>query len=169
MDKVYYSNNQIKHALLEITRKMNSDKFYPDYIVGINRGGLIPSTMLSHYLNCKHHTLNVSLRDFTENNLESNSWMAEDAFGFMSNKVGKNILIVDDINDTGNTLQWIKDDWKSACLPNDKHWDTVWGKNVRTAVICNNISSKFNVDYYGYEINKGEEDVWIVFPYEIWW
>lgn len=83
----------------------------------------------------------------------------------------KNILIVDDINDTGATFNWIMKDWPSSCLPNDPDWKWVWNNNVRFAVIVDNLASQCNVkmDYVGMEINKSEQDVWVEFPYEIWW
>ena len=63
------------------------------------------------------YTLDVRLRD--GDTQESNLWMAEDAFGVpdwekQAGRKGKNILIVDDINDTGATFQWIKEDWPSG-------------------------------------------------------
>jgi hypoxanthine phosphoribosyltransferase len=108
-------------------------------------------------------TLKVNLRDHVDDmGPESNCWMSEDAFN------GKKILIVDDINDTGATLDWIINDWQSTCLPNDPKWSDVWGNNVRFAVLIDNLSSKFSrkVDYTAKEINKAEEDVWIVYPWE---
>lgn len=87
--------------------------------------------------------------------------MAEDAYE------GKNILIVDDINDTGATFDWITRDWPAGCLPQDPKWDNVFGKNVRFAAMTENLSSDFElVKYHWDEVNKAEEDVWLVYPYE---
>lgn len=108
------------------------------------------------------HTLKVSLRD--ADHCESNLWMAEDAFK------GKNILIVDDINDSGETLNWVKYDWESGCHADSDKWLNVWNHNVKFATIVNNDYSKFeDVDYSAVHINKFEEPCWIVFPWEEWW
>ena len=80
--KVYYTQNDIEGYLHNIIRGMVADNWRPDYIVGLTRGGLIPATMLSHYMNVPMHTLNVSLRDGVDLGSESNLWMAEDAFGY---------------------------------------------------------------------------------------
>lgn len=178
MSKIYYTDKTIRGWLQDIIRDMNRDNWRPDYIVGLTRGGLIPATMLSHYLEIPLHTLNVSLRDSTLGP-ESNLWMAEDAFGYDNNPetsiksnadLKKKILIVDDINDSGATLNWIKQDWPSGCLPDAVDWNYVWGNNVRTAVLVNNDASNFkDVDYVGTHINKLETPVWCVFPWEDWW
>ena len=79
----------------------------------------------------------------------------------------KNILILDDINDTGATFQWIKDDWMKQ-TGKSKDWNNVWGNNVRFAVLTENLSSEFlEVDYWTHEVNKAEEDVWLVYPWEM--
>ena len=115
-------------------------------------------------MNVPMYSLDVSLRDNTDMGPTSNGWMAEDAAN------GKNILVVDDINDTGATLQWIVDDWVAGCRPESGEWKHVFEKNVRFATVVNNESSDFtNVSYSGLEINKAEDDVWVVFPFEDWW
>lgn len=158
--KIYYTNDQMRQVFRIIMAQICRDNWRPDYVVGLNRGGLIPGVWASHWLDVPHYALDVSLRDNTDIGPESNCWMAGDAFE------NKNILIIDDINDQGTTFQWIKQDWKTMWLPSDLRWDKVWGNNVRTAVLINNVVSEWDVDYYGIEINKKEDPSWVIFPWE---
>jgi hypoxanthine phosphoribosyltransferase len=177
--KHYYSWTDIENACLNIALQMYKSNWRPDYIVGITRGGNVPATILSNMLGVRGEALKVSLRDATGES-ESNTWMASDAFGYVDEdervntksrwdiSKRKNILIVDDINDTGATFDWIKQDWQASCLPNEESWNTVWHNNVRFATITDNLSSDFNgtVDYSVHEVNKAEQDVWLVYPWE---
>ena len=177
--KHYYNWQDVENACLNITLQMYKDNWRPDYIVGITRGGNVPATILSNMLGVRGEALKVSLRDATGES-ESNTWMASDAFGYVDEEnrettrsrwdisKRKNILIVDDINDTGATFDWIKQDWQASCLPNEESWNTVWHNNVRFATITDNLSSDFNgtVDYSVHEVNKAEQDVWLVYPWE---
>jgi len=83
---------------------------------------------------------------------------------------------VDDINDSGATINWIKQDWESSCSPGDREecedvWNTIWGNTVRFAVLYDNLASESELDtnYSAQEINKIEDPSWIVFPWEEWW
>ena len=180
--KIFLNYNDIEKFANDLAREILLSDWRPDYIVGITRGGLLPAVLLSQYLKVPMNSLDVSLRDGSELGPESNTWMAEDAFGYVASQerdepkdyssavLRKNILIVDDINDTGETLAWIQHDWSSGCLPASDAWDEIWGKNVRTAVVVNNESSEWDhVDYFGLEINKAVNDKWVVFPTEDWW
>lgn len=168
MNKIYLTWRDVEHHTQEILRQICSDSWRPDYVVGLTRGGLVPANLISQYLGCRMETLKVSLRDDTE--CESNLWMAEDAFGHEMDQP-KRILIVDDINDTGATLNYIREDWPSGCFPDNPRWTEVWGSNVRVAVLVDNESSKSEipVSYSAVDINKAEQDSWIVFPWEEWW
>jgi len=108
--------------------------------------------------------------------------MAEQAFGYLPKDergsgdadtdpaYRKKILIVDDINDSGATLEWIRQDWPSSCLPKHPAWDAVWNRNVRFAVVINNEASNYEkIDYSGRNINKLDDPCWVVFPWENWW
>jgi len=193
MNNINISDNELRGLVNEILRQMAQANWRPDYVVGLTRGGLLPAVMISHYLDVPMHTLNVSLRD-NRVGPESNLWMAEDAFGYPRqdsivddlsdmgagltavadlpeiSKNCKNILIVDDINDSGETINWILKDWQSGCLPNDPAWSDVWNHNVKFAVLVDNLSSQccVKMDFVGRELQKTPDD-WVVFPYESWW
>ncbi len=191
MKKVYYSWSDVEGACLEIARSVITSGWRPDYVVGITRGGAVPAVMISQFLGIPMRPLEVSLRDGGQ--CVSDLGMAEDAFGYQSerfvedeNDVAgvlaaasdlleqgnnyKNILIVDDINDTGATINWIKEDWRSGCMPNDPSWDNdIWHQNVRFAVLTNNLVSRADIDYYAWEVNKAEENCWLVYPWEEYW
>jgi hypoxanthine phosphoribosyltransferase len=157
------TDKHFRSLVSEIARQITLSDWRPDYIVGITRGGLLPAVMLSHYFDVPCETLKVSLRDGSEQ--ESNLWMAEDAFGYNDGRQdplsSKNILLVDDINDTGATFNWIMNDWPSGCLPNDAAWNSVWGKNVKFAVIVDNASSKCNasMNYFGMRLGGKNDTV----------
>lgn len=163
MNKRVIDYIEYKNLVSKICRSIVQCDWRPDYIVGLTRGGLLPAVMISQWFDIKMNSLDVSLRDGGD--VVSNLGMAEDAYN------GMKILIVDDINDTGATLNWIMEDWPSGCFPDDERWPAVWNDNVRFAVIVDNLASKCNakMDYVGMEVNKAEQDVWIEFPYEEWW
>jgi uncharacterized protein len=194
MNKLELDQSKLNGLVSKLCRDIIISGWRPDYIVGLTRGGLVPAIMISQYLEVPMHTLSVSLRD-SDTGPESNLWMAEDASGPRTkerivedpNDIGgilqaasslleegstyKNILIVDDINDTGATLNWIMQDWPSGCFPDDPAWEEVWNQNVKFAVVVDNLASKCNVkmDFVGMEVNKAENDVWVDFPWEDWW
>ena len=181
LTKHHYYWDDVENMCVDIVTQMYRDNWKPDYIVGITRGGNIPATIISNMTGIRCEALKVKLRDCAEDEEnESNCWMASDAFGYVDLEEQetlkcrwdiskrKNILIIDDINDTGETFNWIKQDWQSSCLPNEElAWATVWKNNVRFAVLTENLSSNFDgVKYYAHEVNKAEEDVWLVYPWE---
>ena len=133
------------------------------------------------------YTLDVRLRDGKHVPCESNKKLAEIAFGMNDGKstgarwdVGqrKKILIVDDINDSGATINWIKQDWERTIkrAVGDTTdigyvWDTIWNDTTKFVVLFDNTASEaeIDVDYSAEEINKVDDPSWIVFPWEEWW
>ena len=153
--KKFYSWKDVEKMCTQLITQLYKSNWTPDYIVGITRGGNVPATILSNTTGIRCEALKVALRDGESGKSgDSIEWMAEDALK------GKKILIVDDINDTGATFKWINDDWKLNGRAGAYN-------NVRFAVLTENLSSDFDgVNYWCHEVNKAEEDVWLVYPWE---
>lgn len=118
----------------------------PDAIVGLTRGGLVPAVTLSHMYNANLYCLNISLRD-GKTSSQGFDWRQLTKYG--------NILIVDDINDSGATL------WEVA--------NQCYGREIKKptfATLLSKDSSEFEISIAGEHINKTKEDDWIVFPWE---
>ena len=143
VNKLYIQDSDIKTYLQTILRAMHKDKFVPDVVIGLSRGGLQPAVMLSNYFDVPMIPVSLALRDHQVEKVD---------FELDPNK---KYLVIDDINDSGATLN------RLAQYMNEHTW--------RSAVLINNLPSPFEPDYQGFEINKDEEDVWVVYPWEAWW
>ena len=121
MKKEIVTFDRLTAMVASLCRDIANSDWRPDYVVGLTRGGLLPAVMISHYFDVPCETLKISLRDGNES--ESNLWMAEHAFGYVPEDergesgtqtdpaYRRNILVVDDINDTGATIAWLRKDW----------------------------------------------------------
>jgi hypoxanthine phosphoribosyltransferase len=49
-----------------LCRNVALDRFDPEVIVGISRGGLTPGVMISHWMNLPFKPIQAALRDFPE-------------------------------------------------------------------------------------------------------
>ena len=146
--KNYFTMMQVRHSLNMILSEMSGLDWKPHIVLGINRGGCVPGIYLSHALDIPHETLDIRLRDHKS---KPSLAVLEKAHAFQ-----KKILIIDDINDTGATLNYIKDNFGAP-------------KNLKFASIIHNEPSKFQgLHFKGYTINKEKDPAWIVFPWEEW-
>ena len=146
--KVNYSIDEMHVAIIRIIEQMNDSNWMPEIILSINRGGCIPGIYLSHKIEIPHKVIDIQLRD---SSVSPNFSVLNDCL----TKYQK-LLIVDDINDSGNTLKLIKD-------------HSVENKSeIRFASLINNIKSKIKIDYQGQLIDKSKNPVWYIFPWEKW-
>ena len=127
----------IEYQVNKICKDIDTAKY--DVVVGISRGGLIPAVMISHKLKLPLLTMTVTLRD----NLAR--------VQSLKIKKGEKALVVDDINDSGNTLTMISEFFKTRHI------------HAGYAVLQNKLSRNFSVDYYG---TLQDNDNWINFPWE---
>ena len=101
-------------------------------------------------------SLNVSLRDQTLFEPEQALWLKD-----LLEK-GHTLLVVDDINDSGHTINWIKQNWTQVCEAQAKRFED----QIRFATLLNKSTSSAKVDYWALQIDADQKDIWWVFPWE---
>jgi len=134
--------------LLNMAEKIRLDKFKPDVIVGVSRGGWPPARVLSDLLD------NPNLANVR----------AEFYLGVAETKgeptltqpvsvpvILKKVLIVDEVADTGKSLRLVKE-----------HIEKQGASEARIATVYYKPWSVIKPDYYEKETSR-----WIVFPWEI--
>ena len=122
--------------------------YRPNVVIGPGRGGYPIGIMMSHYFNVPFEGFNWQTRD---GKIEDSTTLKN----ILSKYNDTSILIVDDINDTGTTLNGI-------C-------NLIEHQDITVCTLFNKTMSSFkDVDYYARECTP-DYDPWIVFPYEEWW
>ena len=147
-NKIWYKWKEVQRDVNTLCREIVLDKFDPDVIVGLSRGGLTPGVMMSHWMEKPFKSIKASLRDYPE-------W--ED---YMPRKSDERVLIVDDICDSGETFHKIREHI------NERKEN---GVDVRFATLWWNNECNFEPHYYINEIAKDTTKTWIHFCWENWW
>ena len=154
-DQLYYEWNDFNSDCSIVVRAMAHEQFNPDVIIGPGRGGYPFGVMLSHYFKCPFEAFNWQTRDGVVEDSDTLQLL-------LSKYIKSNILIVDDINDSGKTLLGIQ--------------DIVWDSNanssigdIKYATLFDKESSDFGDVDFTANIVLPDEEKWIVFPYEEWW
>ena len=148
MKNIWYKWIAMRRDVNTLCREIVLDKFDPDVIVGLSRGGLTPGVMMSHWMEKPFKAIKASLRDFPE-------W--ED---YLPRKTDERVLIVDDICDSGETF------FKIRKHINERKEN---GVDVRLATLWWNSECNFEPHYYVNECQKDTNKIWIHFPWESWW
>jgi hypoxanthine phosphoribosyltransferase len=123
-DKFQYTFQHLEEDIGKIYRQIGKDNFIPDYIIGLNRGGLVPSVCLSHAMQVPHLTI-----DWSKTKQKPNQDICE-----LVSKQDTNFLIVDEICDTGEVLETLFKDWETWCTFDNSFVDC--GK-IRVASLVN--------------------------------
>ena len=156
--KRYISQNEAEGLCAHITRHILKAGIRVKAVIGIVRGGLAPAVMLSHYYGCPLYTIDYSLRDRNDAQEFSPHDSQMLSLANLQTEKGGHVLIVDDINDSGDTLKAVKD------FVDHEYYADIF-KYVTLLEKC---TSKFDCDFYGEMLDDSNDD-WIVFPWEDWW
>jgi xanthine phosphoribosyltransferase len=133
-----------------LAKAIEADAWTPDFLVGIGRGGLVPAAYLSH---------RTGIPMLSVDHSSGEAGFADELLDKLAAKIGdgRNMLIVDDINDSGGTIQYLR-----AAIETK----TANPAGLRVAVLVHNVRSKAKTEYRGSEIDRDRDKRWYVFPWE---
>jgi len=124
-----------------------------DLVVAISRGGLIPGLTISEHF--KDIPLDVIVASsYSKDNKKRELKLGKPSYlCFPEIKKDSRLLIVDDLVDSGETMEAVVNLYRNKGF-----------KNIKTAVLFYKECSKFKPDFF---VEKESKDTWIHFPYEV--
>ncbi len=129
----------------ELVRK--TEKYKPDVLIGVSRGGLVPLRIFSDMLDIKK--IGVLGIQFYKKIGETMDF-PEITHEMPLNIKGKKVLIIDDVADTGKSLIAAKE-----------YIEKKGASEIRTATLHYKPTSEIKPDYF-----IGTTTKWIVYPWE---
>ena len=167
--KIYLDFNQIKQDVKILSDKIINSYTKYDAIIAISGGGLLPARLLRNYLNIPIYCINVK---FYNNNNTINKkpqiiqWLGKNE---ARNLVNKNVLVIDDLNDTGSTLHFVMNLLTNGYIQyNTLIIKPIKCKHFAIGVLYDKCKPKSYIlsSKFLYFKTRDIEDKWVVFPWE---
>jgi len=146
---LYISPSEIFKLSYELGKKIKQSGFKPDSILGVSRGGLYITRILSDYLDVQDVSIIGVIYYKGIKTTKSKPKLVQDLDVKSLKK--KKVLLVDDVADTGGSLEFIVNLLKRRGV-----------KNFKIATIHHKPWSRFKPDIFGAEADK-----WIIYPWEV--
>lgn len=139
--------NQIYEMLQAQAQKIQTSKFHPDIIIGVARGGLIPSRILLDLLEI-HDFAVITVEYYVGIGKTLQEPVLKQCLA--ARLTGKRVLLVDDVSDCGKSLRLAKE-----------HLQTQEAAEIKVATLYSKPGTITKPDYFEVETSH-----WIVFPWE---
>lgn len=150
IDKQYkfLSWHDIDELCLSLYAQMLKDNYAPSAIIGLLRGGVVPSRVLADYFGIVLDFFALDVKMYDKIGVRKEEPVIRYAFKHKDID-GKKILVADDIWDSGLTMKAVME-----------HFE---GKDVATATLLWRKDAAEKPNYYAEVVEK---DIWCVFPWE---
>lgn len=140
---------QVQHLTRRLARLILASGYRPDIVISIARGGFVPARLLCDYLDLYNLTcIRIAHYTGTEKGAQ-----ARLSIPLNIDIRGMAVLLVDDIDDTGDTLQ--------LALAHLRGFNPA---EIRVAVLHHKIISRITPDYYARKITHWR---WVTYPWAI--
>ena len=139
--------NDVEEAIRRIADKIQASSFKPEVIVGVMRGGIIPGRLLADRLGIEDiGVIEVKLY-ISAGQRGERPYLRQPLTLSIKDK---RVLLVDDVSDSGLTLQFSVQTL-SLYMPAE----------IKTATLYIKPWTKYVPDYYAEQVNE-----WVIFPWE---
>lgn len=152
MDKLHVDYAAYHRLIDQVVHAVELDQFDPDLILGVSRGGLFLADGLSRALRKPMAVIAASSYRESSGTAQGDLQISSTIASVVP--VAGKVLLVDDLADSGQTLNALCDHLKRLCLQIEQ---------LKTAVIWVKPSSVFKPDFAAQHL---QTDVWIVQPFE---
>lgn len=144
------SQEQVYELTWQLAETIRNSGFRPQVVIAVARGGFVPARYLCDFLSLSAMT-SVKVQHYAPGaHKEQRAWIRYPLSGEIA---GQDVLLVDDVNDTGDTLL--------ATLDHLRGFDP---RRVRTAVLHEKVTTKQKADYRVTEVRDWH---WIVYPWAV--
>ena len=145
---VRLSWEEVEGLLWDVALAMKTDGYYPDVVIAVARGGLVPARILMDYLQNKY------ICTFQMGHWDDEASLSEKpkiVFPLPDIDLsGKRVLVVDDVSDEGGTMEGVVSYLKSRV------------REIRTVVLVSKADSRLKADYCPETMDEWR---WVMFPW----
>jgi len=144
------SQEAVYELCWELARTIRDSGFQPEIVVAVSRGGCVPARYLCDFLGISALT-SIKVQHYAPGaHKERKAWIKYPLSGRIEDR---RVLVVDDVNDTGDTL--------AAAL---EHLGSFSPREVRTAVLHEKQTTELHADYRVVDVTDWH---WIVYPWAV--
>jgi len=143
------SLSKIQTLSRRLARQIQADHFHPGLVIAIARGGFVPARLLCDYLDVYNLSC-IRIAHYTGTEIQQQARLS---IPLNIDIRDKSVLLVDDVDDTGDTLQLALN-----------HLHSYSPARIRVAVLHHKIVSSVVPDYYAEKVTHWH---WITYPWAI--
>lgn len=137
----------IRRLSRDLARLIKDAGFHPDIVVAIGRGGYVPARVVCDFLHLDRLT-GIKVEHYVATHKQTEVVVR---YPLNTDVRGLDVLIVDDVNDSGDTLATVL-----------RYLDGFAPRGVKTAVLHEKVVTRCPADFVARRIRKWR---WIVYPW----